>query len=122
MSSFHTHRLIEFLAGIPPVMALFWLGLAIFTAGLAVLLYTRWGQYRPLRKCMALSILAHLLLTCYAATIQIITPVPKTPDSIVAISFGDERPAADGGAAAALASKADERPWEAFAAETDVQP
>ncbi len=122
MSSFHTHRLIEFLAGIPPVMALFWLGLAIFTTGLAVLLYTRWGQYRPLRKCMALSILAHLLLSCYAATIQIITPVPKTPDSIVAISFGDERPAADGGAASALASKADERPWEAFAAETDVQP
>ena len=122
MSSLRTDHLLEFLAGIPPVMAVFWLGLAIFTAGLAVLLYTRWGQYRPLRKCMALSILAHLLLTCYAATIKIITPVPETSDSIVAISFGDERPAADGGAAAALASKVDERPWEAFAAETDVRP
>ena len=40
-------------------------------------MYTRWGQYRPLRKCMALSLLAHLLLASYAATIQIVTPVPQ---------------------------------------------
>ncbi len=68
-------RLLEFFAGIQPAMAIFWLGLAIFTVGLAVLLYTRWGQYRPLRKCMALSLLAHLILACYAATIQIVMPV-----------------------------------------------
>lgn len=122
MSFLRTGHLLEFLADIPPMMAVFWLGLAIFTAGLAVLLYTRWGQYRPLRKCMAMSILAHLLLACYAATIQIITPVPETPDSIVAIYFDDERDTTDSGAAAALASIADEQPWEAFAAETDVRP
>ena len=68
-------RVWGFFAGLQPAMAIFWLGLAIFTVGLGVLLYTRWGQYRPLRKCMVLSLLAHLMLACYAATIQIVMPV-----------------------------------------------
>ena len=64
-------------------------GLAIFTVGLAVLLYTRWGQYKPLRKCMAMSLLAHLLLAGYAATVQIVTPIPPPPEQVIHVSLGD---------------------------------
>ena len=93
-------RLMESLAGIEPVMAVFWLGLVIFTAGLAVLMYTRWGQYRPLRKCMGLSLLAHLMLAGYAATIHIATPIPQPAEPIIHVSIGDGpvEKAAGGGA------------------------
>ena len=77
MSILRLDRLLEFLAGIQLAMAILWLGLAIFTVGLTILLYTRWGQYKPLRKCMAMSLLAHLLLAGYAATIEIIAPAPR---------------------------------------------
>ena len=60
-------NLAEYLFFIGPVVAVLWLGLAFFTVGLAFLLYTRWGQYKPLWKCMAMSLLAHLLLADYAA-------------------------------------------------------
>ena len=95
----------DFFAGLQPAMAIFWLGLAIFTVGLAVLLYTRWGQYRPLRKCMALSLLAHLMLACYAATIQIVMPVRPPAEPIIHLSLGDG-PAEKGvgGAGAPLAA------------------
>ena len=53
-------------------MGLLWLGLAAFTVALVVLIWTRWGQYRPLRKCLVLSILAHLLLAGYATTVRIV--------------------------------------------------
>ena len=81
-------HLIESFSGIQPVMAVFWLGLIIFTACLAVLMYTRWGQYRPLRKCMGLSLLAHLVLACYAATIHIAAPIRPEADTI-RVSIGD---------------------------------
>ena len=38
-------------------------------------IWTRWGQYRPLRKCLVLSILAHLLLAGYATTVRIVALV-----------------------------------------------
>lgn len=117
MNSINMHRLFEFLAGIHPMMALFWLGLAVFTVTLAVLLYTRWGQYRPLRKCMALSILVHFMLASYAATIQIITPLPPRPDSIINVSFGED---ADGDGTVIATSAPSERPWEVFTRKTEV--
>ena len=59
---------------IPWLIALGWIGLTIFTVGIGILLYTRWGQYRPLRKCMVLSLLAHLVLATYAATVRTVAP------------------------------------------------
>ena len=88
------------LAGMEPVMAIFWLGLLFFTAGLAVLMYTRWGQYRPLRKCMGLSLLAHLMLASYAATIHIAAPIAPPAEQAIRVSIGDGpvEKAAGGGA------------------------
>lgn len=49
-----------------------WIGLAFLIVSLVVMIRTSWGQSRPLRKCAALSLLAHLLLLCYATTIEIV--------------------------------------------------
>ena len=40
-------------------------GLGVLTIGLGVLMWTRWGQARPLAKCAALSLFAHLLLLSF---------------------------------------------------------
>lgn len=43
-----------------------WIGLAVFTILTLVLVWTRWGQAKPLWKCLALSVFAHILLGGYA--------------------------------------------------------
>ncbi len=115
MNSLHLDRLSQILANLEPAIAMLWLGLAMFTAGLAILLYTRWGQYKPLRKCMAMSLLAHLLLAGYAATVEISAPPLPPPEQTIRVSIGDE--AADAPAAGRSASapaKINTPPWEMF--------
>lgn len=41
-------------------------GIGLMTICLGALVWTRWGQARPLAKCVALSVFAHILLLCYA--------------------------------------------------------
>jgi hypothetical protein len=52
---------------------LLWIGLAFLIITLIVMIRTSWGQSHPLRKCAALSLLAHLLLLCYATSVHIVT-------------------------------------------------
>ena len=115
MSILPFDRLLEFLGSIQWVMAVLWLGLVFFTVGLAILLYTRWGQYQPLRKCMAMSLLAHLLLAGYAATLEIVGPGPRPVEETLYLSLGDGpyEDAAPGGAGPA-SSEATDQPWETF--------
>lgn len=128
MSIPRLNRLLEFIASLQPELAMFWLGLALFTAGLGVLLYTRWGQYKPLRKCMALSLLAHLLLATYAATIQMVTPrVPSA--SVMHVAIGD-MPGVSGADQSPLLAQhradtktpSDEQPWLVLPGETPASP
>jgi hypothetical protein len=49
-----------------------WLGLAALSVAILVLLRTQWGNSQPLKKCIVLSLLAHLLLGIYATTIEIV--------------------------------------------------
>ena len=72
-------RFWTFLTGLPVLMVLLWLGLAAFSVALVILIWTRWGQYRPLRKCFLLSLLAHLLLAGYATTVQLVAWAPVVP-------------------------------------------
>jgi hypothetical protein len=58
-----------------------WLGLTLLIIALVVLMRTRWGQSRPLGKCAVLSLVAHLLLAIYAATVQIVTGSDGRGDS-----------------------------------------
>ncbi|MGC4003503.1 MAG: hypothetical protein QM811_10345 [Pirellulales bacterium] len=53
-----------------------WIGLFGLSIALVVLIRTGWGQNQPLRKCIALSLLAHMLLALYAMTVQIVSTTP----------------------------------------------
>lgn len=120
---FRLDRLLEFLTSIEMLMAILWLGLAIFTVGLAILMYTRWGQYKPLRKCMAMSLLAHLLMAGYATTVEIITPIPEPREQITHVSLGDgPDPKSPPGGSGSLLSKLSDQPWEAFPNDAVIQP
>ncbi len=65
--------MLSFLGSTDFLLWVVWAGLALLTVSLLVLMQTRWGRSRPLRKCVVLSVLAHLLLLGYAATIKIVT-------------------------------------------------
>ncbi len=65
------------------------LGLTAFTIALVVLIWTRWGQYRPLQKCLVLSLSAHLLLAGYATTVKIVGMNPARQDGTLQISLFD---------------------------------
>src|SRR5207253_5127867 len=51
-------------------------GLFVLFVLLASLVWTRWGQARPISKCVALSLLAHLLLLIYAYSTHILYGPP----------------------------------------------
>jgi hypothetical protein len=123
MSMLRLDRLLEFLTSIETLMAMLWIGLALFTVALAILMYTRWGQYKPLRKCMGLSLLAHLLLAGYATTIEIVTPIIAPPEQTVRVTLGDglDEHSPPGGAAPQM-SKPTDQPWEVFPNEAVTRP
>ncbi|MEW4566176.1 hypothetical protein AB1K70_26910 [Bremerella sp. JC770] len=56
------------------VWGIIWGGLAFITLSLLILMQTRWGQARPVSKCVVLSIFAHLLLMTYAQVTDLFAP------------------------------------------------
>jgi len=74
-----------------PVWLLLWSGLACLTIALLVLMWTRWGQTRALRKCVALSLLAHLLMAGFASTVPMGRPAAfDQPGGDFGVSLVDE--------------------------------
>ncbi|MEX0819851.1 MAG: prenyltransferase/squalene oxidase repeat-containing protein, partial [Pirellulaceae bacterium] len=57
-----------------------WIGLAILTVALLVLMRTRWGQAQPLSKCVVLSVFAHVLFIAYAYGTRLIFDAPAPPE------------------------------------------
>ncbi len=112
-------RLLEILTGTELVVGLLWAGLAAFTVTVLVLMRTRWGQSQPLRKCLVLSILAHLLFMGYATTVEIVTssPAPREPEMQVSFVEGQEEELAG-----EPSKNAKPRPWETFAHDEVTQP
>lgn len=111
-------RLLEYLTGRGLIFGLLWAGLACLTLGLAALLLTRWGQSQPLRKCLVLSLLAHLLLAVYSSTVQIFVAVTAEPadDPGIQVQILAHDTAADRPCAPAPSGP---RPlWETFASRT----
>ncbi|MCH5377476.1 MAG: hypothetical protein JJ992_26250, partial [Planctomycetes bacterium] len=52
-------------------------GLAALVIALLVLMRTRWGQVKPLSKCMVLSVFAHALLVTYACCVHTFVALPS---------------------------------------------
>jgi hypothetical protein len=67
------------LAAIGPDYTLQWVlfaGLSGWTVLLMVMMWTRWGQARPLVKCVLLSVLAHLLLILFMWGTRVLSMMP----------------------------------------------
>ena len=67
------------------------IGLLIITIALGVLMWTRWGQARPLAKCAGLSLFAHLLLLCYCYGTRVLFEAPgrATADGTIRVRIED---------------------------------
>jgi outer membrane biosynthesis protein TonB len=97
-----------------------WTGLGGLTLALIVLMRTRWGHARPLSKCVALSIYAHVLLMTYAYGTKLV--IPELPgdnaDDIVNLKLvaGEELDQAPDAGQAHLAKTP--APWEQLSVET----
>ncbi|MBN2475574.1 MAG: hypothetical protein JXB62_13260 [Pirellulales bacterium] len=109
MGALRLDRLLDFLTSVELVVGLLWAGLAVFTLTLLVLMRTRWGQSRPLRKCIVLSVLAHALLAGYATTVEIVAAKPSLEEPVLRVSF------VEGPVERTLPTEAplaEEKPWE----------
>jgi hypothetical protein len=114
-------RMIDMLVGLPLVWMILWAGLASLTIALLVLMRTRWGQSRPLRKCTVLSLLAHAMLGCFFTTVKIVSvssgPADDDPISI-SLASGDSETQQ-----VALANRERESsPWDSPAIRSEAPP
>src|SRR5439155_9302992 len=104
-----TSSLLASLAASRPLAVILALGLLTLFVLLAVLVWTRFGQARPVSKCVILSLLAHLLLLIYAYSTHILYGPPgRWTGQIVTVRLRD---AADDVEAAPVKS-ATPKPWE----------
>ncbi len=122
MGSLRLDSLFDFLASNELFLAILWLGLGLLTITLLVMMQTRWGQSRPLRKCIVLSLLAHLLLAGYATTVQIVAAMPEGPGEPVIRVTVDQGPNAPTTESEAQKPTSEKRPWESLRHESVSQP
>ncbi len=103
----------------PRVQAIYLLsGLGLLALMLLVLMLTRWGQAKPLSKCIALSMLAHVLLMAYAYGVRLFYDVPVKPrEELITVTLisPDDEPQD-------RASPEQVPPWNEFPAESPVPP
>jgi len=92
----------------PALTTILGIGLALLSITLLVVMRTRWGQAKPLSKCVALSVLAHVLLIGYAHTtnllVQPMVMVTEEPHQVTFITIdqpSNETPA-----------QQQDKPWE----------
>lgn len=96
-----------------------WIGLGVLTVSLFILGRTRWGQAKPLSKCVVLSIFAHILLAAYAYGTKLILEPPRPPlDEAIQITMLSVGEAAD---QEPLDEPLDQ-PWNEYVATTAVAP
>ena len=95
-----------------------WSGMGVLTLALLVLMRTRFGRIQPLRKCVVLSIFAHLLLFAYAATIKIVgAPGPPAQETAFLVTSVK---AVEGEAEPSQESAA--KPWQKLPEDTPAAP
>jgi hypothetical protein len=103
------YPLVGALGATRPLAVVLALGLLTVFVLLVVLVWTRFGQARPVSKCVVLSLLAHLLLLIYAYSAQVLYGPPgRWTGQIVTVRLRD---AADDEEAAPTKASSPE-PWE----------
>lgn len=109
-----------FFSTVSPAWLTLWCGLVVLTVVLLLMMWTPWGKAKPLRKCVLLSLVAHLLMGVYATTVQIAVVSRAQSDETVAVSLV-EFPEEDAGAPIR-----EPEPWEetpiTVAAEAPIEP
>ena len=95
------------------------IGSGLLAVGLLTLALTRWGQAKPIWKCVVLSVMAHILLMAYAYSTQLIWQVPKAAamtDQPMKITMLDEAGGAYGSDIGIQHNAIDSgHPWMKFA-------
>lgn len=70
------------------------IGVGLLALALIVLMMTRWGQVKPLSKCIVLSVFAHFLLMVYAYSAKLFLEPPLPPQekvfNLTIVSTDDE--------------------------------
>ena len=119
MGTFQLDRVLDFLTSVELVIGLLWAGLALFTVTLLVLMRTRWGQDRPLGKCVVLSLLVHMLMAGFATTVQIVSAESPGEEPAIEVTFVEgplrKSPADD-------VPVPERKPWEELPHDEVVQP
>lgn len=99
----------------PRVQAVYLLcGFGLLALMLLILMLTRWGQAKPLSKCVALSMLAHVLLMAYAYGVRLFYDTPTEPrEELITVTLisSDDEPQDQ-------ASPQQVPPWNDFPAES----
>jgi len=115
MGGFRLDRLLEILTSVSLLQALLLLGIVALAVALVVLLWTHWGDSHPLSKCMLLSLLAHVLLAGWAATMEIVVSIPlrRSEDEfhLASVDIIGSPDGTDGGGAETATG---DEPWELF--------
>lgn len=96
---------------------------ALVAVALLIASRTRWGQAKPITKCIVVSVLAHIWLLLYASGRPLILPQgdPRGAMQSVAVSLDASRLEPAGPAAALLESTADSAAESADVAATDAR-
>lgn len=121
MAAIRLDRWLEYFTGEHLLLTIVWLGLVGVTVALLVMMVTRWGQSQPLKKCVVLSLLTHLLLATYATTIEIVAASPR--EQVVQATLIDTPPADldDHHSDRAESGTAASKPWERFASSAPLE-
>ncbi len=95
-----------------PSIGLLWivvwcLLVAALTVALGFTYFSRWGRSKPVRLCVVLSLLGHVLLAGYAATVTIVGAVASVPVESFEITIGE-----DALESPSEPSRAELQPWQ----------
>ncbi|MCO6457171.1 MAG: hypothetical protein J5I93_17890 [Pirellulaceae bacterium] len=97
-----------------------WTGLGLLTVSLLILMRTRWGQARPLSKCVALSVFVHILLMGYAYGTRLFYDAPPGQvDESIQVNITAAAPEPDD---AEPREPREMEPWERFVPQEVAQP
>jgi hypothetical protein len=97
-----------------------WIGVAVLSLAMVVLTLTRFGQAKPLTKCITLSVFAHVLLGGYAHVTHLFIDKPVIPaEQTLEFQLVDDQPASND---PAESQSLESQPWNHFPSQESITP